>query len=151
MASSYVLQTRSIQFGQVVVAYVRWVSSPVVPAFCGRSRQSRRRCGELISTSLHRQPPFHSSNLDVIATMVPSSRHEDGDVEVAVEELIFSCSICQATVSDVYSTSESNKGFHSGSGDEDCIVAKLWIAECSHIICSKHLDGGGMFRFAASR
>ncbi|KAI7191191.1 hypothetical protein KC316_g6896, partial [Hortaea werneckii] len=31
----------------------------------------------------------------------------------------------------------------SGSGDEDGIVVKLWIADCSHITCNKHLPGGG--------
>ena len=61
-----------------------------------------------------------------------------------VNEIIFSCSICQATVSDVYATVESNRGFHSGSGNEDGIVTKMWIADCSHVTCAKHLENGGM-------
>lgn len=62
-----------------------------------------------------------------------------------LEELIFSCSICQATISEVYANPESNKGLRSASGEqqEDGIVTKMWIAECSHITCSKHLEGGG--------
>jgi len=64
-------------------------------------------------------------------------------------ELIFSCGICQATVSEVYATPESNKGFHSGSGDDDGIVTRLWIAECSHVSCGKHLAGGGVLRRVA--
>lgn len=78
--------------------------------------------------------------------MATSSPRRDAKDEYPIEELIFSCSICQATVSDVYTTSESNKGFHSGSGDEEGVVAKLWIAECSHVTCSKHLEGGGTVR-----
>lgn len=63
---------------------------------------------------------------------------------LTLPELIFSCGICQATVSEVYATPESNKGFHSGSGDNDGIVTRLWIAECSHVSCGKHLAGGGV-------
>lgn len=63
---------------------------------------------------------------------------------LVLPEIIFSCGICQATVTEVYATPESNKGFHSGSGDEDDgIVTRLWIAECSHVVCGKHLTGGG--------
>jgi hypothetical protein len=62
---------------------------------------------------------------------------------LTLPELIFSCGICQATVSEVYATPESNKGFHGGSGDDDGIVTRLWIAECSHVSCGKHLAGGG--------
>lgn len=65
---------------------------------------------------------------------------------LTLPELIFSCGICQATVSDVYATAESNKGFHSGSGDDDGIVTRFWIAECSHVSCGKHLAGGGVLR-----
>ena len=65
---------------------------------------------------------------------------------LTLPELIFSCGICQATVSEVYATPESNKGFHSGSGDDDGIVTRLWIAECSHVSCGKHLPGGGVLR-----
>lgn len=72
-----------------------------------------------------------------------SSSTRGGDEDVPLEELIFSCSICSATVSDVYKTGESNKGFHSGSGDDDGLVTKMWIADCSHVTCSKHLEGGG--------
>lgn len=72
-----------------------------------------------------------------------SSSHYGAEENVPIEEIVFSCSICQATVSDVYLSSESNKGFYSGSGDGDGIVTKMWIAECSHVTCAKHLDGGG--------
>jgi len=69
---------------------------------------------------------------------------------LTLPELIFSCGICQATVSEVYATPESNKGFHSGSGDDDGVVTRLWIAECSHVSCGKHLAGGGGSRRAGA-
>lgn len=65
--------------------------------------------------------------------------------DVSLEEIIFSCDICQATVSEVYATKEHHKGFHSGSSDNDGngIVTRFWIGACSHVFCGKHLDGGG--------
>ena len=67
------------------------------------------------------------------------------DDSFPVEEIVFSCSMCQATSSEVYATVESNHGFHSGSGDEDGIVTKMWIGECSHVTCAKHLEDGGTY------
>jgi hypothetical protein len=77
-----------------------------------------------------------------MAPVEPSSDASSAE-SLALPEIIFSCGICQATVTEVYATPESNKGFHSGSGDDDGIVTRLWIAECSHVICGKHLAGGG--------
>ena len=74
---------------------------------------------------------------------VASSESHSSEDDIPPEEIVFSCSICQATVSDVYVTVESNQGFHSGSGDEDGIVTKMWIAGCSHVTCAKHLENGG--------
>ncbi|KAI6829357.1 hypothetical protein KC332_g6892 [Hortaea werneckii] len=65
--------------------------------------------------------------------------------EVSLPEIVFSCGSCQATPSELYAKRESNRGFHSGSGDEDGIVVKLWIADCSHITCNKHLPGAVPF------
>lgn len=73
-----------------------------------------------------------------------SSSSDPEDDKFPIEEIVFSCSVCQATVSDVYAIVESNHGFHSGSGHEDGIVTKMWIGECSHITCARHLANGGM-------
>ncbi|KAK6396764.1 hypothetical protein LTR65_008662 [Meristemomyces frigidus] len=71
-----------------------------------------------------------------------SSSAKGGKDMLSLQEIVFSCGMCQATPSEVYATRESNHGFHSGSADEDGTVTKLWIAECSHITCGKHLEGG---------
>jgi len=78
-----------------------------------------------------------------MAPMEPSSEQDADDDIVPLELLVFSCGICQATIPEVYATRESNQGFHSGSSDDEGIVTKLWIGECSHIVCGKHLPGGG--------
>lgn len=73
----------------------------------------------------------------------PSAATSSRDLQL--QELIFSCSICQAIVNDIYASREHNKGFHSGSGDDDGVVTRLWLAECAHAFCGKHLSGGGMW------
>jgi hypothetical protein len=78
-----------------------------------------------------------------MAPVEPSSDSSSAE-SLSLPEIIFGCGICQASVTEIYATPESNKGFHSGSGDDDDgIVTRLWIAECSHVICGKHLAGGG--------
>jgi hypothetical protein len=62
---------------------------------------------------------------------------------VTVEQIIFSCDVCQAVVSDIYAKKDSDQGFSSGDGDGDGIVVRLWMGDCTHIFCGKHLDGGG--------
>jgi hypothetical protein len=103
------------------------------------TRFSRAIYEHLVSTS--NLLPRHGR----IIAMAPAEPTSDSSSaqSLTLPEVIFSCGICQATVSEVYTTLESNKGFHSGSGDDDGIVTRLWIAECSHVSCGKHLEGGG--------
>ena len=65
------------------------------------------------------------------------------DTGVAPLEIIFSCSICQATITDIYSSQHSNQGFHDGRQPDVETVTKLWLTECGHLTCGKHLEGGG--------
>jgi hypothetical protein len=59
-------------------------------------------------------------------------------------EIIFSCSICQATITDIYRDVEGDLGFNATDGsDQERVVTKLWLTECSHLTCAKHLEGGG--------
>ncbi|KAK0917162.1 hypothetical protein LTR91_014338 [Friedmanniomyces endolithicus] len=73
--------------------------------------------------------------------MAPSSE-QDAEEALPLELIVFSCGVCQAVLPELYATKENNKGFHSDSGGENGVVSKLWIAECSHIMCGKHLPGG---------
>lgn len=79
-------------------------------------------------------------------TMVPAEPPSDASSrrDVDILDIVFSCGVCLKTASEIYATTEGNKGFHSDSGDEDGAVTRLWIGECSHLMCGKHLPGGGM-------
>ncbi|USW58736.1 hypothetical protein Slin15195_G120550 [Septoria linicola] len=76
--------------------------------------------------------------------MAPARADSDGSkyTPPSLEEIIFSCGICQATVSELYPPDADNP--HSHSGDDDGMGTKLWIANCVHIFCGRHLDGGGV-------
>ncbi len=86
----------------------------------------------------HCVPSIYSS-----VTMGRETSDSPPEDDIRIEELVFSCCICQATISDVYAITESNQRFHSGSSNEDGIVTKLWITSCSHVTCSKQLENGG--------
>ncbi len=66
-----------------------------------------------------------------------------GELPLPVE-IIFSCAVCQATISEIYQNPEGDKGFRDGehAGIEKP-VTKLWLTECAHLTCGKHLEGGG--------
>ncbi|KAF1987990.1 hypothetical protein K402DRAFT_329501, partial [Aulographum hederae CBS 113979] len=59
------------------------------------------------------------------------------------DEIIFSCSVCQATISDLYRRPKSRYLFNDGISNVESPVTKLWLLECAHLTCGEHLEGGG--------
>ncbi|KAG9895538.1 hypothetical protein KCU98_g15936, partial [Aureobasidium melanogenum] len=53
-------------------------------------------------------------------------------------DLIFSCNICHDSISDMPSPPPDEKELEGIRKP----VAKLWMTECAHLICAKHLEGG---------
>ncbi|EMD62634.1 hypothetical protein GGP41_003458 [Bipolaris sorokiniana] len=57
---------------------------------------------------------------------------------------IYSCSLCSATFADVYEGhNESVRGLSDGINPKDRLVTRLFLANCCHVFCSNHLEGGG--------
>ncbi|KAL9075616.1 MAG: hypothetical protein Q9157_003946 [Trypethelium eluteriae] len=71
------------------------------------------------------------------------SGNSSNEIIIAPLELILSCSICQATINDVYSSRPSNHGLNDGRQSHDTTTTKLWLTECAHLTCGEHLEGGG--------
>jgi len=61
------------------------------------------------------------------------------DKLVSPFNIIFSCVICQRTISDVYANSKSAV-YDSRVLEVGC---KMWMTECTHLTCSEHLENGG--------
>ncbi|KAL8928370.1 MAG: hypothetical protein Q9172_000962 [Xanthocarpia lactea] len=59
-------------------------------------------------------------------------------------DFILSCSICQDTLSTVYAQHDNNEGLHQGTDNTNGAITKLWLTECAHVTCAKHLEGGGV-------
>ena len=58
-------------------------------------------------------------------------------------EMIISCAVCQKPYTEIYDTKDNNRGLRQGSDPQDGRIPKLWLTECAHLTCGKHLEGGG--------
>lgn len=59
-------------------------------------------------------------------------------------DVVFSCNICAKSISDIYHTPNSDKGFRSQNYESSSrLVTKLWLLSCGHLVCADHLEGGG--------
>ncbi|KAF2709276.1 hypothetical protein K504DRAFT_431651 [Pleomassaria siparia CBS 279.74] len=58
-------------------------------------------------------------------------------------DVIFSCHICSATCAEVYAGHhETVQGFTDGINPKERLVTKLFLTQCCHVVCSKHLENG---------
>ena len=59
-------------------------------------------------------------------------------------DIVLSCTICQETLSTIYADNSQINGLHKdGKDPRDSKITKLWLTECAHLTCGKHLLGGG--------
>ena len=63
--------------------------------------------------------------------------------QLSTADLVLSCSICQETLSAVYAFPNGSEGLSKGKNHTDRSITRLWLTECAHITCGKHLEGGG--------
>ncbi|KAL9030912.1 MAG: hypothetical protein Q9196_001020 [Gyalolechia fulgens] len=59
-------------------------------------------------------------------------------------DFVLSCSICQQTFSAVYADHDGDNGLRTDAHRTDGSITKLWLTECAHVTCGKHLEGGGL-------
>lgn len=60
-----------------------------------------------------------------------------------IVDIVLSCSVCQDTLSSIYASSVNDRGLRQGPDLKGGSINKLWLTECAHIVCGKHLEGGG--------
>lgn len=72
-----------------------------------------------------------------------SDMQEPRGRDITVQDIVFACEICQVTAAELYAIPESSKGLSGVCGEKQNIVTKLWITECAHVVCNRHLEGGG--------
>lgn len=76
-----------------------------------------------------------------------SSSTASSDDLIAPYEIVFSCSLCQKTITDLYPKPLSNKGPNDG---DDISATRIWMTECGHITCGEHFEGGGECDFTVA-
>jgi hypothetical protein len=81
-----------------------------------------------------------------------------GSIEVPAGEavaplnFIYACGVCCYSFADVYEgRNETVKGFSDGINPKDRLVTHLYLANCCHVFCGTHLEGGGTFHAALRR
>ncbi|KAF2788106.1 hypothetical protein K505DRAFT_411065 [Melanomma pulvis-pyrius CBS 109.77] len=63
--------------------------------------------------------------------------------DVTPLDIIFSCHVCSATFSEVYAGQHDTvQGLSDGINPKDRIVTRLFVTQCCHVVCSKHLENG---------
>ncbi|KAL8642594.1 MAG: hypothetical protein Q9228_000735 [Teloschistes exilis] len=63
-----------------------------------------------------------------------------------IVDIVLSCSVCQDTLSSIYASSVNDRGLRQGPDLKGGSINKLWLTECAHIVCGKHLEGGEVCR-----
>ncbi len=58
-------------------------------------------------------------------------------------DVIFTCTVCGKTLDSIYLESDDNLGLRSPPDFDNGRIVKLWLTECAHLTCAKHLEGGG--------
>lgn len=87
-----------------------------------------------------------STRLAKLARMGSSSKAHPGDEVVNPLDCIFSCSVCANTFSEVYDgRDETVQGLSDGINPKERLVTRLYVSSCGHVICTKHMEGGGKF------
>ena len=84
--------------------------------------------------------PRHAFSLTL--TMAESQSRVQSSV--AALDLIFSCNICQETISGIYAEDDAHCGLRKSDNLDDDRITKLWLTDCAHLTCGKHLEGGGI-------
>jgi hypothetical protein len=71
---------------------------------------------------------------------------DKSETSISTYDIIFSCSICQTSASELYGklssvTESTEDNIYRRRLDPRCL---FWITACGHGTCSTHLDSGGM-------
>ena len=65
------------------------------------------------------------------------------EISMFATDIVFSCAICQATLSNLHAEDGGNSGLRMSDTPENSKISRLWLTECAHLSCGKHfLDGG---------
>lgn len=92
--------------------------------------------------SSHEDPRLcHFHFVRLISNMAKPSHNYSSSLSAT--DIVVSCSICQDTLSNIYADDDGSSGLRKSTDPHSGRITKLWLTECAHLTCGKHLDGGG--------
>lgn len=75
---------------------------------------------------------------------IMSISQESMKFQFSPADIVLSCTICQETLSTIYADIDRSPGLRqNGEEPHTSKITKLWLTECAHLTCGKHLPGGG--------
>jgi hypothetical protein len=58
----------------------------------------------------------------------------------------YPCAVCYRTITEIYEDTENQSGLKLRvSPHADFRIPRLWLTECGHLVCGKHLPGGCVY------
>ena len=74
-----------------------------------------------------------------------------GSTFITPQDVIFSCCVCLDTLAEVYDREDRRIGLHHESSQRYGRITKLYLTGCAHVVCAKHLEGGGKYPIVQER
>ena len=100
---------------------------------CGSSRIAKQGPAHLTSVSSHAPLVLNTSAVD-----------DEQDMQlINAHDIVFSCCICHKTFSEIYDDGNDQSGMHHEPNQPTGKIIKLYLTECTHVVCTAHLEGGG--------
>lgn len=90
----------------------------------------------------------NAETLTFLLTYTMTELQSSLSISLRATDIVLSCTICQETLSSIYAEDDANRGLRKSEDSRDGRVTKLWLTECAHLTCGKHLKGGGDSSYA---
>lgn len=75
---------------------------------------------------------------------IMSVSKENMSFQFSPADIVLSCTICQNTFSTIYADDDQDNGLRRDDEvPRNNRITKLWLTECAHLTCGRHLPGGG--------
>ena len=87
------------------------------------------------------QTPTPSIAAPFLSTMPQYAEQNTGPINA--QDIVFSCCVCHDTLSEVYDEPDRHLGLHHQPNQAEGRITKLYLTACAHVVCAKHLEGGG--------
>ena len=96
------------------------------------------------SNHVPRRPRALGVGLQGRPTLAVDMQEAAGQKAVSPLDIIFSCCVCQDTLSNIYKEPDDRLALRQ---NENAFrrITKIYLTGCAHVICTKHFEGGGVY------